>query len=76
VTGANQISEWIAKRGMRFTLLGISPALFLLLGQKKRPRPLRLSWRNSLRKYFGFDPLIDSRNQTMRWVRQLKPVAG
>jgi S-formylglutathione hydrolase FrmB len=33
-----------------------SAALFALLGQIKRPRPQRLSWRNSLRKYFGVDP--------------------
>ena len=35
-----------------------SAALFLLLGQEKRPRPRRLSWAFSLRRDFGVDPLI------------------
>jgi hypothetical protein len=61
----------LAPRTQRMT----SAALFLLLGQKKRPRPQRLSWRNSLRKYFGVDPLLDSRGQSMHWARRTKPVA-
>ena len=52
-----------------------SAALFALLGQNKRPRPQRLSWRNSLRKYFGVDPLVDSCGQSMHWVCRLKPAA-
>ncbi len=51
-----------------------STTLFALLGQKKRPRPQRLSWRNSLRKYFGVDPLLDGSGHSMRWVCRLKPV--
>jgi hypothetical protein len=50
-----------------------SAALFLLLGQQKRPRPQRLSWRNSLRKHFGIDPLVDSGGQCMWWVGRLNP---
>jgi hypothetical protein len=50
-----------------------SDGLFVLLGQMKRPRPHRLSWRNSLRKYFGVDPLVDSRCQPMRWARRVPP---
>jgi hypothetical protein len=53
-----------------------SAALFLLLGQTKRSRPQRLSWRNALRRYFQVDPLIDSHGQSMHWVRRLKPVAS
>ena len=34
-----------------------SAALFGLLGQEKRARPHWLSWANSLRKYFGVNPL-------------------
>lgn len=52
-----------------------SAALFTLLGQEKRRRPQRLSWRNSLRKYFGIDPLRDSRGELMHWVSRRKPVA-
>jgi hypothetical protein len=48
-------------------------AVFALLGQEKRPRPKRLSWRDSLRKLFNVDPLIDRRGQPMRWVGRLKP---
>ena len=44
-------------------------ALFLLLGQEQRPRPQRVSWRASLLKYFGVDPMIDSFGQEMHWVR-------
>lgn len=51
-----------------------SATVFLLLGEKKRLLPQRLSWRNSLRKYFGVDPLTDSRGRSMYWVRRLKPV--
>lgn len=43
--------------------------MFAILGQPRRRRPQRSSWRNSLIKYFRIDPLIDSRGQTMRWVR-------
>jgi hypothetical protein len=50
-----------------------SPALFLLLKQVQRPRPQRLSWRGSLRKYFGIDPLIDRHGQPMHWVRRMNP---
>jgi hypothetical protein len=52
-----------------------SDALFALQGQKKRPRPQQLNWRHSLHKYFGVDPLVDSRGQSMHWARRLKPVA-
>jgi hypothetical protein len=45
-------------------------SVFATLGQTQRPRPERLSWRNSLIKYFGVDPLIDSRGYEMRWVRR------
>jgi Putative transposase len=48
----------------------IYAALFLMLGQARRPRPERLSWRDSLLKYFGVDPLIDSLGQTMHWIRR------
>jgi len=50
-----------------------SAAIFALLRQQKRSRPRRLSWRHSLQRYFGRDPLIDSHGQYMRWARRLKP---
>jgi Putative transposase len=51
-------------------------ALFVLLGEPRQPRPQRLSWRSSLLKYFGRDPLIDSQGQEMHWVRRERPTAG
>jgi len=49
-------------------------AVFVLLGKDMRPRPRRMSWPASLRKYFGVDPLIDSRGQPMHWVRRQRPM--
>ena len=59
----------LASRSKHRTFL----VLFLLLKQAPRPRPQRLSWQESLRKSFGFDPLVDSLGQPMRWVRRLSP---
>jgi hypothetical protein len=55
---------------------GMRAALFALIGQCTKPRPQRLSWRDSLRRYFGVDPLVDSYGQTMRWVRRERPAIG
>lgn len=46
----------------------IYAGLFLRLGQQMRPRPQRLTWRESLKKFFGFDPMIDSIGQEMHWI--------
>jgi len=48
--------------------------LFIALGQEMREFPPLLSWRDSLVRYFGVDPLIDSRGHEMRWVRRERPV--
>lgn len=50
-----------------------SAALFLLLGQQKRPRPRPLGWAFVLQRDFGRNPLIDRRDQPMRWVGRVKP---
>lgn len=34
----------------------------------KRDPVRKLSWRESMKKYFGFDPMIDSLGQEMHWV--------
>ncbi len=52
-----------------------SAALCALLGKPKQRRPPRLSWRDSLLKYFGVDPLVDSQGQPMRWTGRLGSVA-
>jgi hypothetical protein len=51
-----------------------SAAVFALVGQDRRPRPNRLSWQASLRKYFGVDPLIDSHGQSLHWLGRQKPI--
>ena len=48
-------------------------ALFLLLGQKNRPRPRRLGWADSLYRSFGTDPLVDRRGERMHWIDRLAP---
>jgi hypothetical protein len=54
-----------------------SAGLFILLRQTKRSRPRRLTWRSSLLKYFGFDPLLDSHGQEMHRVRRERtPITG
>lgn len=50
-----------------------SDAVFLLLAQKRRPRPRRLTWAFSLQRDFGKNPLVDRNGQTMKWIRRLKP---
>jgi hypothetical protein len=45
--------------------------IFHLLGQQRRRKPRRLSWAAALNKYFGVDPLIDSRGQRMHWVGRI-----
>lgn len=39
-------------------------------GSANASSPPAVSWRDSLLKYFGADPLIDSRGQLMHWVGQ------
>ena len=47
--------------------------IFELLGQDQRPKPRRLSWRASIKKSFGVDPLINSKGQRMRRIGRLAP---
>ena len=50
-----------------------SAAVMLLLGQKKRSRPKSPSWRSLIRRCYRKDPLLDSHNQQMHWLRREKP---
>ena len=45
----------------------------LQLRQHRRSKPKRLPWARALKKYFGWDPLIDSEGNPMRWVGRLAP---
>jgi hypothetical protein len=49
-------------------------AVFVLLNQRKRPHPPRLSWRWLRLKTFGTDPLQDSLGRSMHWVGRRAPV--
>jgi Putative transposase/Transposase zinc-binding domain len=62
----------LAPRSKRRTL----PALFALLKQEKRRRPVRLSWADLRKRDFGVNPLVDRSGQLMRWTGRLSPVAG
>jgi hypothetical protein len=48
-----------------------SAAMFVMLGQKKRSPPKRLSWRISVIRDFRRDPLVDSHGQPMRWLHRV-----
>jgi hypothetical protein len=52
-----------------------SPAVFALLGQERRPRPKRLPWATSIRRDFGWDPLLDANGIRMKRVRRVAPTA-
>jgi hypothetical protein len=54
----------------------LSTALFALLGQARRPRPKRVPWAKSIEKDFGYNPLLDSRGQRMRWAGRKVPGAS
>lgn len=47
--------------------------LFVLLNQPLQSRPRRLSWRSSMRKYFGVDPLMCG-GEEMHWIRREQAV--
>lgn len=51
-------------------------AVFMLLGQKRRPKPTRLDWASLRLKCFGKDPLVDDRGERMHWVGRQSPKAA
>jgi len=48
-------------------------ALFAIIGQKLRPRPKARPWRESIKRDFGFDPLLDHKGVEMKWVTRIAP---
>jgi hypothetical protein len=50
-----------------------SAAVFVVLGQERRPRPKPRPWADSLKRDFGHDPLLDHTGKRMKWVRRLPP---
>ena len=49
-------------------------AIFLVLNQLQRPRPVWTSWRWLLYRTFGIDPLLDSTGRPMHWIGRRNPV--
>lgn len=52
---------------------GTSAAVFVALGQKPRPRPKPVPWAMSIKRTFGWDPLLDSKGERMTWLRRKPP---
>jgi hypothetical protein len=50
--------------------------MFRLLNQIRRPRPRRMSWAEMILKYFGRNPLIDRRGQSMKYVGHCFPATA
>jgi hypothetical protein len=48
-------------------------AVFLMLGQARRPRPKPRRWADSIKRDFGYDPLLDRKGNRMKWSQRLKP---
>jgi hypothetical protein len=43
-------------------------AIFVQLGQQRRPRPLHLSWAHSIEREYGINPLLDSQGERMHLI--------
>ena len=50
-----------------------SAAICALLGQEQRPRPKPRRWAESLKRDFGYDPLLDRNGKRMKWARRILP---
>jgi hypothetical protein len=51
-------------------------AIFAVLRQERRPRPKPRPWADSIKRDFGFDPLLDQKGRRMTWARRLAPIAS
>jgi len=58
------------------TLRQTSAALFVVLGQARRPRPKPRPWAVSIERDFGYNPLLDQTGKMMGWARRLAPKAA
>jgi len=48
-------------------------AVFTMLGQRPKPRPRPLSWSLSIKRDFGWDPLLDRQGNRVAWSRRIAP---
>jgi hypothetical protein len=53
-----------------------SAAVFAILGQGRKQRPRPLSWSLSIKRNFGWDPLLDRQGNRMTWNRRIAPQAA
>ncbi len=53
------------------TIGSSSAAVFAILGQSQRPRPRPLRWNLSIKRDFGWDPLLDRQGNRMTWNRRI-----
>ncbi len=51
-------------------------AIFVILGQPRRPRPKPRPWADSIKRDFGRDPLLDRKGTRMKWVRRITSKAS
>ncbi|MGD0571141.1 MAG: transposase [Candidatus Sulfotelmatobacter sp.] len=52
-----------------------SAAIFTILGQERKPRPKPRRWADSIKRDFGYDPLLDHTGKSTKWTRRLAPKA-
>lgn len=50
-----------------------SAAVFAILRQSQRQRPRPLRWSSSIKRDFGWDPLLDRQGNRMTWNRRIAP---
>ena len=50
-----------------------SAVIFAILRQERRPRPKPRPWADSIKRDFGYDPLLDHKGKRMKWTRRLAP---
>jgi hypothetical protein len=53
-----------------------SAAIFALIGEPRRPKPKPLPWAASIKRDFGWDPLLDDAGNRLHWIRRLKPAVA
>ena len=57
-------------------LSNTSAAILAILDQEHIPRPKRIPWSVSIRRNFGWDPLLDSKGSRMKPMRRLAPATS
>jgi len=53
------------------TLSRTSGAIFAILGQERKSRPKPRRWADSIKRDFGYDPLLDHTGKRMKWARRI-----